>query len=279
MMVFTLIQIVSLRAVIKLLSFVFTNKTAQNMKNMTKLTLVLKCVQTMMSCCVPSRLAFQLFITMSGHRSEASLRNYTVRPSSELLGNLFWYSFDALNGRPHQSQEPSFTALLQYPEQYFTFISFIHKTHALSSLFSDCHVKNLRVFIGHAKFDRILTWHFVFISLSKLKKNYMQKVVNSTRQTSYVWELSAYCELWWFVKFEVCEVSWFDNFDKCGILQPILFLKNLFKKDSDWLMLACFMRVKNCWEPFCLRRKSKFVSLRKSNARGIWRILWYDKSK
>ena len=88
-MVFTLIQIVSLRAVIKLLSFVFTNKTAQNMKNMTKLTLVLKYVQTMMSCCVPSRLAFQLFITMSGHRSEASLRNYTVRPSSELLGNLF----------------------------------------------------------------------------------------------------------------------------------------------------------------------------------------------
>ena len=51
-------------------------------------------------------------------------------------------------------------ALVQYPEQSFIFISFIHKTHALSSLFSDCLVESLRVFMSHNSVEFHQTFHF-----------------------------------------------------------------------------------------------------------------------
>ena len=57
-------------------------------------------------CWCPLRLVHQ-----DGHRSEVGLRNYIGRPSSEQLRACSDILSDALSGRPHQSQQPSFTAL------------------------------------------------------------------------------------------------------------------------------------------------------------------------
>ena len=50
-------------------------------------------------------------LAISSYRSEASLRNYIGRPSSEQLKGCSDILSNALSGRPHQSQQPSFTAL------------------------------------------------------------------------------------------------------------------------------------------------------------------------
>ena len=61
----------------------------------------------------------QLIMAISGHRSEANLRIYIGRPSSVQLKVCSNILSDALSGRPHQSQQPSFTALssreISYP--------------------------------------------------------------------------------------------------------------------------------------------------------------------
>ena len=50
-------------------------------------------------------------LAISSYRSEASLRNYIGRPSSEQLKGCADILSNALSGRPHQSQQPSFMAL------------------------------------------------------------------------------------------------------------------------------------------------------------------------
>ena len=60
------------------------------------------------SCRGPSRLVHH---AISGHRSEASLRSYTDRPSSEKIMTCSDILSDTTSGRPHQSLQPSFTAL------------------------------------------------------------------------------------------------------------------------------------------------------------------------
>ena len=50
-------------------------------------------------------------MAISGHRSEASLRNCIGCPSSEILKACSEILSDALSGRSHQSQQPIFTAL------------------------------------------------------------------------------------------------------------------------------------------------------------------------
>ena len=60
------------------------------------------------SCRGPSQLVHH---ALSGHRSEASLRSYTGRPSSEKIMTCSDILSDASSGRPHQSLQPSFTAL------------------------------------------------------------------------------------------------------------------------------------------------------------------------
>ena len=67
-----------------------------------------------------------------------------LRACSDILSH-------TLSGRPHQSQQPNFKALSSRAIFIFLCIrlSFLHKTQALSSLFSNCHVKNLRVFMSH----------------------------------------------------------------------------------------------------------------------------------
>ena len=83
-------------------------------------------------------------MVISDNHSEESLRNYISRPSSEQQRACSILS-DALSGWPHQSQQPSLTALSSQAIFVFLYIrlSFLHKTHVLSSLFSDCYVKKL----------------------------------------------------------------------------------------------------------------------------------------
>ena len=69
----------------------------------------------------------------------------------------------------------------------FIRLSFIHKTQALSSLFSICQVKKLACFMSHnsTRFHR--TFHFQI--LFKNKKKLQAKVLNSTCQISLIGEL------------------------------------------------------------------------------------------
>ena len=50
-------------------------------------------------------------LAISSHRNEASLRNYIGCPSNEELRACSDILSGALSGRPHQSEQPSFTAL------------------------------------------------------------------------------------------------------------------------------------------------------------------------
>ena len=106
-------------------------------------------------------------LAISSYRSEASLRNYIGRPSSERLKGCSDILSNALSGRPHQSQQPSFTALSsrEIPKVR---LSFSHNTNALSSLFSNCHLKNLCVL--WATILRDFTEHFTFRQKCQIRK-------------------------------------------------------------------------------------------------------------
>ena len=77
-------------------------------------------------------------MAISGHSSEASLRNYMGRPSNEQLRAYSDILSDELSRRPHQSHQPSVTAL---SSRAIFRLLFVHKIHALSSLFSIGHMK------------------------------------------------------------------------------------------------------------------------------------------
>ena len=55
--------------------------------------------------------ATAIIMAISGHRNEASLRNYIGRPSSEKIRACSDILSDASSGGPHQSLQPSFTVL------------------------------------------------------------------------------------------------------------------------------------------------------------------------
>ena len=107
---------------------------------------------------VPSR----HIMAISGHRSEASLKNYNARPSSQQLRACSDILSGALSGRPQLSQEPSFSNAVAIPSnplapvkstQVFhsqtTAQQFVkYQPQALSSLFSNCHVNNVQVFMS-----------------------------------------------------------------------------------------------------------------------------------
>ena len=69
----------------------------------------------------------------------------------------------------HQSQQPSLTMLSFQARAFFMFqwirLSFIHKTHASSSLFSNCLRKNLRAFISHNSVGFRWIFHFLLCKL------------------------------------------------------------------------------------------------------------------
>ena len=88
-------------------------------------------------------------MAISGHRNEASLRNYIGRPSSEKIRAYSDILSNALSGKSHQSLQPSFAALSSRAIFMFRWIrlSFIQKTLALNSLFSTLSCEKIRVFL------------------------------------------------------------------------------------------------------------------------------------
>ena len=122
------------------------------------------------SCWGPSRLAHHVDLR---HRSEASLRNYIGRPSSEKIRACSDILSDALSGKSHQSLQPSFAALSSRAIFMFRWIrlSFIQKTLALNSLFSTLSCEKLACFLWaiiRLKFTEHFTWRFCI-------KNFRQK--------------------------------------------------------------------------------------------------------
>ena len=148
-------------------------------------------------------------MAISGHCREASLRNHIDRPSSEQLRVFPDILSDALSGRPHQSQQPSFTAISYRAIFMFLWIrlSFIHKTHALRSLFSSRQVENSWVFISFNSAGFRWTFHFQIL--------YLRQNLQATL-----------------------------NFDGLKFLTALVLFNqsdylNHPTKDSDWLIVAC----------------------------------------
>ena len=83
------------------------------------------------------------------------LFEWKIKACSDILSH-------ALSARPHQSLQPSVTALSSRAIFMFRWIRllFIHKTLALNCLFSTCHVKTLRVFMSHNSAEFQCTFHF-----------------------------------------------------------------------------------------------------------------------
>ena len=174
-------------------------------------------------------------MAISGHCREASLRNHIDCPSSEqprVFPDIF---SDALSGRPHQSQQPSFTAISYRAIFMFLWIrlSFIHKTHALSSLCSSRQVENSWVFISFNSAGFRWTFHFQILYL---RQNLQENVSNSTCRTISV------CKQLQIVNLMVCRLWWFEIFDSLSFVQPV----RLFEPSYQGFWLAyCSVLSKN----------------------------------
>ena len=108
-------------------------------------------------------------------------------------------------------------------------LSFIHKTLALNCLFSTCHVKKLACFY-EPQFCRVSL--NISLSDSVLETKKLQaEVLNSTCRNIQVFKLLQNV-----------------NFDGLTFLTALVLYSqsdylNHSNRDSDWLILACFMRV------------------------------------
>lgn len=102
---------------------------------------------------VPSR----HIMAISGHRSEASLKSYNTRPSSDQLKACSTIISSALNGSQQQSHmDGNFDTPSSPVSVNFTAFQSQNAVHnvkfqpqALNSLFSSCKIENLQVFMGH----------------------------------------------------------------------------------------------------------------------------------
>ena len=135
----------------------------------------------------PSQLAH---MAIFGHCSKANLRKYISRPSSEKIRACSDILSDELSGRPHQSVQPSVTALSSRAIFMFRWIrlSFLHKTPSLNCLFSTCHVKKLVCFYEPRTILRVSL--NISLSDSVLESKKIQaEVLNSTCRTVQVFKL------------------------------------------------------------------------------------------
>ena len=141
--------------------------------------------------------------------------------------SLLWYRFRCVAWK---SRQPSFTALSSREIFIFLWIrlSFIHKTHALSSFFSSCHVWKLGCFCV-SRFGRI-SLNISSLGSACRPKSFRQ-VSNSTCRSISVCELLHILTLMvWHSKKALVLFNQSDYF-------------NHSNKDSDWPIVACFMRV------------------------------------
>ena len=132
-------------------------------------------------------------------------RRSPVKQASEITSIAFewttkrflWCPFQCVEWwRPHQSLQPSFMALSSRAIFMFRWIrlSVTRKTHleqfygsVIISLFTVCHVKNLRVFVSHDSAGFYWTFH-LHILYERLKE-LQAKVLHSTCQTIKVCKL------------------------------------------------------------------------------------------
>ena len=107
-------------------------------------------------------------MAISGHRSEESLGNYIGRPSIEKPRTYLDILSNASSGRPHRSQKAGFTALSYLAIFMLLWIrmSCIHKTHTISSLFCNFHVKKIACI--YELVGRNTRLHLVFLPPSNL---------------------------------------------------------------------------------------------------------------
>ena len=155
-------------------------------------------------------------MAISGHHSKASLRNYIGCPSSEKIRACSDILSDALSSRAISTFR-------------WIRLSFIHKTLALNCLFSTCHVKKLACFY-EPQFCRVSP--SISLSDSALETKKLQaEMLKSTCRTIQVLKLLQKAD-----------------FASLTLLTALLLYSqsdylNYTKRDSDWLTLACFMRV------------------------------------
>ena len=168
-----------------------------------------------------------------------------------------------MSRRPHQTKQPSVTALSSRAIFMFRWIwlSFIRKTHALSSLFSNCHVKKLTCFYD-PQFGRILLNISLSDSVLETKKT-LGKRVEFDMKKYFSWQTIADAEPWWF-----------ENFDGLTFLTALFLFNrsdylNYCKKDSDKLTIMCLMRVQSMVTTLLFALQIKFVLKVESNAWGI----------
>ena len=105
--------------------------------------------------------------------------------------------------------------------------------------------KNLRVFMSHNSAGFHWTFHFQILHLKNSKTS--GKRFNFDLPNSFNLWTVADRDLWWFV-----------NFDALKFLTALV-LCNHSNKNSDWLILACLMRVHNVREmrvPWLIRTSS-----------------------
>ena len=148
---------------------------------------------------VPSR----HIMAISGHRSEASIRNYNARPLSDQIRTCSDILSGALNGMPQESQHPSSpdaaTSSNVFTMNPIPTVVHLRNTtqqivkyqpQALSSLFSNCQVNNAQVFMAQNSARFHWTVYFSILSLDL-------KTISSHIKFDSV------CELWWFVNFDL----------------------------------------------------------------------------
>ena len=196
------------------------------------------------SCRGPSQLAHHRDRRIS---REESLRNYIGRPSSEQVKACSDILSDAMSWRPHRSQQRSITALSLQAIFMFLWIrlSFILNTQALCSLFSLCHGKKLARFY-EPQFGRISLNISLSDSVFETTKTSGKRFNFDLPNSFNLWTVGDR-DLWWFV-----------NFDALKFLTALV-LCNHSNKNSDWLILACLMRVHNVREmrvPWLIRTSS-----------------------
>ena len=114
-------------------------------------------------------------------------------------------------------------------------LSFIQKTLALNSLFSTLSCEKTRVFLW-AIIRLKFTEHFT-------SRFYIRDLKTSGKSVKF--DLPNYFSLWTIVE---CGLWWFLNFDDLTLLTALVLYSqsdylNYSNRDSDWLIVVCFMRV------------------------------------
>ena len=199
-------------------------------------------------------------MAISVHHRKVSLRNYIGRPSSEKIRGCSDILSDALSGKSHQSLQPSFAALPSRAIFMFRWIrlSFIQKTLALNSLFSTLSCEKTRVFLWaiiRLKFTEHFTSRFCIRDLK-------------TSGESVKFDLPNY---FWFVNYRRMWTLMVMNFDGLTLLTALVLYSQLdylnhSNRDSDWLVVACFMRVWSMLSTLLFALEMKFVLKIESNA-------------